>query len=108
MERRRREEKARRRGVKRQRGGGRRIERVAMGWMISPCLQGYTLQLYHCRTGEWKRQSGLGGGGWVKLWKGDTDRSSRETELKKTEAPFFFSAARDLQHAGLIPALTSR
>lgn len=34
-------------------GGGRRIKRAAMGWMISPCLQGYTLQLYHCRAGQW-------------------------------------------------------
>lgn len=36
---------------------------------------------------------------------GDMDRSSHETELKKTEAPF---SGSDLENAGLTAALTSR
>ena len=48
---------------------GRGIERVAMGWMISPCLQGYTLQLYHRRTGRATR-GGAGGA----VWKGGVAR----------------------------------
>lgn len=64
-------------------GGGRRIKRAAMGWMISPCLQGYTLQLYHCRAGQWWCE----GRASVGQWKGDTDRSSHQNELKKTETP---------------------
>lgn len=36
---------------------------------------------------------------------GDMDRSSHETELKKTEAPF---SGSNLENAGLTAALTSR
>lgn len=57
------------------------IERVVMGWMITSCLQGYTLQLYH------RRASREGGGG-------DMDSPSQGTEIKKAEAP---SSDSDLQ-----------
>jgi hypothetical protein len=36
------------------------IERVVMGWMITSCLQGYTLQLYHRRASrEGGREEGV-------------------------------------------------
>lgn len=55
------------RWVKSQQGGGRRIKRLAVGWMISPCLQGYSVQLYHGGAGQWGwlRGGRMGACGWV-------------------------------------------
>ena len=53
------------------------IERVVMGWMITSCLQGYTLQLYHCRASREGREEGGS----------DMESPSQGTELKKAEAP---------------------
>lgn len=44
------------------RGGWGEIERVVMGWMISPGLQGYPLQLYQ-RRADWHRRGGAAQGG---------------------------------------------
>lgn len=49
-------------GRKKWGGGMGEIERVVMGWMISPCLQGYPLQLYQ-RRADWQRRGEVAQGG---------------------------------------------
>lgn len=83
--------KVRRANAKSQRSGVRRINGGgATGWMINPCLQGYTLQLYLCRVGQRE-----GGGTWTDHHLGPH---------YSTEAP---SSASDF-HPRLSVALTSQ